>query len=73
MYPQPADPRLTTRWTNGHQIVAVAGAIDICTAPAVRAYLQDTIGAILGNGGQGSDLVLTSAPGRSWTPAACPP
>jgi anti-sigma B factor antagonist len=55
MYPRPADLRLTTRWTNGHQIVAVAGEIDICTAPAVRAYLLDTNG---GNGGQRSDLVL---------------
>lgn len=55
MYPRPADLRLTTRWTNGHHIVAVAGEIDICTAPAVRAYLLDTVGAIPGNGNGNGD------------------
>jgi anti-sigma B factor antagonist len=60
MYPRPADLRLTTRWRNGHQIVAVTGEIDICTAPAVRAYVLDTIGVTLDDGGGrgGSDLVL---------------
>ena len=66
MYPRPADLQLTTRWRNGHQIVAVAGEIDMCTAPAVRAYVQNIIGITFGNGngngnGNGwgaSDLVL---------------
>jgi anti-sigma B factor antagonist len=60
MYPRLADLQLTTRWRNGHQIVAVAGEIDICTAPAVSAYLLDTIGVTRpdGSGRGGSDLVL---------------
>jgi anti-sigma B factor antagonist len=37
----PTDLLLTTRWSNGHRIVVVTGEIDICTAPALRAYLLD--------------------------------
>jgi anti-sigma B factor antagonist len=52
---EPAGLEFTTRWSNGHQIVAVAGEIDIGTAPALQAYLLD----IMGDVGTGrGDLVL---------------
>jgi anti-sigma B factor antagonist len=57
---RPADLQLTTRWRNGHQIVAVAGEIDMCTAPTMRAYVLNIIGITDGDGDGrgGSDLVL---------------
>jgi anti-sigma B factor antagonist len=36
----------------------VAGEIDMCTAPTMRAYVLDIIGVTLGDGRGGSDLVL---------------
>jgi anti-sigma B factor antagonist len=55
MDPQFADLQLTTRCMNGHQVVAVAGEIDICTAPAVTAYLLDAADT---SSNDGSDLVV---------------
>jgi anti-sigma B factor antagonist len=57
MDPQPADLQFSTRWMNGHQIVAIAGDIDACTAPAMLAYVLNA--AADSNGGVGgSDLVM---------------
>lgn len=52
---EPAGLEFTTRWSNGHQIVAVAGEIDISTAPALQSYLLDVTGDV---GVDGGDLVL---------------
>ena len=54
---QPADLQFTTRWMNGHQIVAIAGDIDACTAPAMLAYVLNAAGDSHGGVG-GSDLVM---------------
>src|ERR1700733_1041916 len=57
MDPQPADLQFTTRWMNGHQIVAIAGDVDAGTAPAMLAYVLNA--AADGNGRVGgSDLVM---------------
>ncbi len=53
---QPADLQFTTRWMNGHQIVAIAGDIDACTAPAMLAYVLNAADSDGGAGG--SDLVM---------------
>jgi anti-sigma B factor antagonist len=54
---QPADLQFTTRWMNGHQIVAIAGDIDACTAPAMLSYVLNTAADSDGGAG-GSDLVM---------------
>ena len=54
---QPADLQFTTRWMNGHQIVAIAGDIDACTAPAMLAYVLNAAAGSDGGAG-GSDLVM---------------
>jgi anti-anti-sigma factor len=54
---QPADLQFTTRWMNGHQIVAIAGDIDACSAPAMLAYVLNAA-ADSGDGAGGSDLVM---------------
>jgi len=53
---QPADLQFTTRWMNGHQVVAIAGDIDACTAPAMLAYVLNAADSDGGVGG--SDLVM---------------
>jgi anti-anti-sigma factor len=54
---QPPDLQFTTRWMNGHQIVAIAGDIDACTAPAMLAYVLNAAAESDGGAG-GSDLVM---------------
>ena len=54
---QPPDLQFTTRWMNGHQIVAIAGDIDACTAPAMLAYVLNAAADSDGGAG-GSDLVM---------------
>jgi anti-anti-sigma factor len=56
----PADLQLTTRCMNGHQIIAVAGEIDICTAPAVHAYLLKAADITFGNGDSGLVVDLSA-------------
>lgn len=59
MHPQPGEPLLSTRWMNDHQIVTVAGEIDLCTASALHAYLLHDVGAAPGSGTtDGGDLVV---------------
>jgi anti-sigma B factor antagonist len=41
MEPQPLYLQLTTRYINGHQVIAVTGEIDICTTTAMHVYLLD--------------------------------
>ena len=53
---QPADLQFTIRWMNGHQIVAIAGDIDACTAAAMLAYVLNAADSDGGVGG--SDLVM---------------
>lgn len=50
---QPADLRLATRWMNDRPIIMMSGEIDICTAPAVHAYLLEA-----------ADMVHGIAPGK---------
>jgi ABC-type transporter Mla MlaB component len=54
---QPADLQFTTRWMNGHQIVAIAGDIDACTAPAMLAYVLNAAADSDGAAGA-SNLVM---------------
>lgn len=49
-----ADLLLTTRWSNGHRVVVVTGEIDICTVPALRAYLLNAADS----SANGGDLVV---------------
>jgi anti-anti-sigma factor len=56
MEPQPADLQLTTRCLHGHQVVVVAGEIDISTTPVLNAYLLNAAYTTSGKGG--IDLVV---------------
>jgi anti-sigma B factor antagonist len=53
MDPQSADLRLATRWMNDSPIIMISGEIDICTAPAVHAYLLEA-----------ADMLHGIAPGK---------
>lgn len=55
MEPKPAELQLTTRYLNGHPVISVIGEIDICTAPAMHAYLLEAGTGIRDNG---RDLVV---------------
>ena len=58
MGPQPCDLKLTTRDINGHQVIAVAGEIDICSAPIVHACLRQATDICDISADAGHDLVV---------------